>query len=41
MNLTRKEVITMAEIKKETNEKQEVCKPQSKCGCGCTPPVKK
>lgn len=31
----------MSENKKETSEKQEVCKPQSKCGCGCEPPVKK
>lgn len=31
----------MAENKEETNEKQEVQKPQGKCGCGCTPPVKK
>ncbi|KAF0220099.1 MAG: hypothetical protein FD174_1544 [Geobacteraceae bacterium] len=31
----------MAENKKETTEKQEANKPQSKCGCGCTPPVKK
>lgn len=32
----------MAEIKKDTDDKQEVKKPQGKCGCGCTtPPVKK
>jgi len=31
----------MAEIKKESTEKQEVKKSQGKCGCGCTPPVKK
>ena len=31
----------MAENKKEANEKQEVNKPQSKCGCGCTSSVKK
>ncbi len=31
----------MTENKKETNEKPEANKPQSMCGCGCTPPVKK
>jgi len=31
----------MAEDKNEAKEKQEECKPQSKCGCGCVPPVKK
>lgn len=30
----------MSENKNETTEKQEV-KKQGKCGCGCTPPVKK
>ena len=30
----------MAENNKESNEKQEV-KQEKKCGCGCTPPVKK
>jgi hypothetical protein len=31
----------MAENKKDTIEKQEVSKPQAKCGCGCTLTVKK
>ncbi len=31
----------MAENKNVSNEKQEVKKQEGKCGCGCTPPVKK
>jgi len=31
----------MSENKNETNEKQEVSKPQGKCGCGCTTSGKK